>query len=278
MGNMSLKRGIKVGISIVYYVSRRLGEMFSSLRGQPRLIILFYHAVRSEHRAAFRWQLEAIKAYANVVHADYVGESEGRPMIAITFDDAFISMVDNALPELAAREMPCTIFVPTRCLGSHPEWLKNSTWCDRDELVADQGKLRSVMSSNVRLGSHTRSHPNLTEIRSHEIEEEISGSKSDIEKLFNAETELIAFPYGIFDEQVLGICKKAGYRFAYSIEEGAVDPRDEKLLRRRVAVEPSDTKIEFWLKIRGGYEWMRLASNLKRRLIGRSSKAAISAT
>ena len=276
---MTIKRGIKVGVSVVYYASRSLLELLASSRRPPsRLIILYYHAVRSGHREKFRWQLEAINAYANVVHADYVGEPDGRPMVAITFDDAFVSMIDNALPELAARDMPCTIFVPTKCLGSHPEWLRDSAWCDRDEFVADQEKLRSVMSRNVRLGSHTRSHPNLTEIRSDEVEEEISGSKSDIEKLFDTGTDLIAFPYGIFDEQVLRFCERAGYRFAYSIEEGAVDPCDTTLLRRRVAVEPSDTKIEFWLKIRGGYEWMRLASNFKRRFVGPSSNSVSSAT
>jgi peptidoglycan/xylan/chitin deacetylase (PgdA/CDA1 family) len=275
---MSVKRSIKVGVSIAYYASRSLWELVAHGGVQPRLTILFYHAVRSGDAEGFQWQLEAIESYADVVHADYVGETRGRPKIAITFDDAFLSMIDNALPELSARGLPCTIFVPTGCLGSHPEWLRNTTWCDRDEIVADQEKLRSVMSGLVRLGSHTRSHPNLTEIGAEEAEKEISGSKTDIETLFGARTDLIAFPYGIFDTQILHLCEKARYRFAYSVEEGSVDPRDASLLRRRVSVEPSDSKIEFWLKIRGGYEWMRFASRLKRRLLASSFEPAETAS
>jgi peptidoglycan/xylan/chitin deacetylase (PgdA/CDA1 family) len=265
---VSIKRSIKVVISLAWYAAHRArNALHPTSTSRSRLTILYYHAVRPEDLSGFRWQVEAIKAYGDVVDADYVGEPDGRPKIAITFDDAFMSMIDNALPELAKNQMTCTIFAPTRCLGSHPKWLVGTTWHDRDEIVADRETLRSVMSIGARIGSHSRSHPNLTQIGLHQAQQEIGGSKADIETLFGSPTDLFAFPYGMYDSRVLRLCEEAGYRFVYSIEERLIDPLDTMMLRPRVAVEPSDTKIEFWLKIRGGYAWLRYASMLKRKVL-----------
>jgi peptidoglycan/xylan/chitin deacetylase (PgdA/CDA1 family) len=271
-----MKRVVKVAFSFAWYAAHRTWEVLNAGSGnRSRLTILYYHAVRAEDRSAFRWQIEAIKSYADVVGPDYTGEPTGRPMIAITFDDAFTSVVDNALPELAARGMNCTIFVPTGCLGSPPHWLIGSTYADRDQVIADRETLRAVVSKNVRLGSHSRSHPNLREIGPAEAQEEISGSKADIESFFGSATDLFAFPYGLFEQQTLRLCETAGYRFVYSIEVGSIDPRDVTMLRPRIVVEPTDTKLEFWLKIRGGYNWLRYASALKRKFLQAASQRAI---
>jgi len=261
---MSAKRSIKVAISLIWYAAHRAYEVFAPAhKNRARLIILYYHAVRAEDLPEFRWQIEAIKAYADVVDADYVGNPDGRPKIAITFDDAFMSMVDNALPELIAREMSYTIFVPTGCLGAHPTWQMESTALDRHEIVASGDALRALVSMGARMGAHSRFHPKLTLIGPNEAQAEIGGSKAELESLLGQTVELFAFPYGDFNQQTLHFCKEAGYRFVYSIGPGSVDPTDTTMLRPRVAVKLSDTRLEFWLKLRGGYEWMQLASALK---------------
>ena len=192
------------------------------------------------------------------------------PRIAITFDDAFMSVVENALPELVARKMPCTIFVPTGCLGCNPTWQLEGSSSDSAEVVASGEVLRSLISMGVRLGAHSRSHPLLTRIRPQDARTEIIGSKADLENLLDRPVDLFAFPYGDFNSQTLWRCKEAGYRFVFSIAPGSVDPMDTEMLRPRIAVEPSDTRLEFWLKLRGGYNWMPLASAIKRNFLGQS--------
>ncbi len=38
-------------------------------------------------------------------------------LLAITFDDAYVNLLDNALPVLAAYGLPATIFAPVNYLG-----------------------------------------------------------------------------------------------------------------------------------------------------------------
>jgi hypothetical protein len=47
------------------------------------------------------------------------------------------------------------------------------------------------------------------------------------------------------------------------VELRPVDSRAGKFFRGRVAVEPDDGHLEFFLKMSGGYEWLSLASTLK---------------
>ncbi|MGO9233052.1 MAG: polysaccharide deacetylase family protein [Methylocella sp.] len=264
----SAKRSIQAAISLVWYAAHRSYEVFGLARkNRAKLIILYFHAVRANDVPAFRRQLEAIKTYADVVDADYVGKPDGRPKVAITFDDAFMSMVDNALPELIAHEMPYTIFVPTGCLGASPPWQMESTGLDRHEIVASGDTLRALVSMGARMGAHSRFHPKLTLLGPNEAQAEIRGSKADLECLLGRTVELFAFPYGDFNQQTLLFCKEAGYRFVYSIGPGSVAPTDTTMLRPRVAVELSDTRIEFWLKLRGGYEWMPFASAFKHKFL-----------
>ena len=67
----------------------------------------------------------------------------------------------------------------------------------------------------------------------------LSVSKADLEALIGKPVDIFAFPYGDFDDAV-------------------VDPA-------RVATTPRD--LDFWPKVRGGYDWMPMASRLKRRLL-----------
>jgi len=138
---------------------------------------------------------------------------------------------------------------------------------DRQECVATADMLRALDPGRVRLGAHSRTHPHLAKIPEQQAREEIAGSRADLEGLLGRPVDLFAFPYGDFSERTSQICKEAGYRFVYSIEPGSVAANSSAILRSRVAVDPDESMVEFWLKIRSAYEWMPAASMLKRRLL-----------
>ena len=201
--------------------------------------------------------------------ADYAGGPDGRPKIALTFDDAFQSVFDFAVPEMVKRNMPSTIFVPTACIGAAPTWEMEYNCFDRNEILACEETLRAAARDGIQLGAHARTHPRLTAIAPDGAREEIAGSKADLERLLGRPVDTFSFPYGDFNERTVQYCKEAGYRYAYSITPALVDLSDGAMLRPRIAVDPSDTKLEFWLKLRGAYSWMRLASLAKNQLRGR---------
>ncbi len=267
--NQMLLRLAKVAISLVWYGANRIID-YNGRRKQ--LVILYYHAVREDAVAQFSRQISALKAYADIVPADYVGSPGRRPKAAITFDDAFESVFENALPKLKDAGVPSTIFVPIGQMGANPDWQMETAAIDRAEVVANENRLRSLSPDLVTLGAHSRTHPHLTQVGDAHAQDEIAGAKVDMEKMFGLPVTLFAFPYGDFDDRALRLCANAGYRFVFSIGPGSIPVSDQHMLRPRVSVDPTDHPLEFWLKIRGAYDWMPSASSLKHRLLGAKRK------
>ena len=257
---------LKLSISLVWWAGRSLARR---LRGddEGRLTILYYHAVRSEDAAAFERQVRMAKASGHPVRADYVAPADQRRRVAITFDDAFTSVIDNALPILEAEDFPCTIFAPVGQLGEHPAWEMEASAADRAELIASAAALRDLPQLLVDIGAHSVTHPRLSRIPLDEAEQEIRRSRVELARSTGRAIDGFAFPYGDFNAAVLGLCAKAGYRFVYSIGPGSLATTDLTMLRPRVAANPTDWRLVFWLKLRGGYEWMPYASRLKQRVL-----------
>ena len=80
--------------------------------------------------------MESIRRGVRFLPASYRGSLPwGGPNVAITFDDAYVSVAENALPELLAREFHSTVFVPVDSLGSRPTWPVEDGSLDVDETV-----------------------------------------------------------------------------------------------------------------------------------------------
>lgn len=225
--------------------------------GRARLVILYYHSVPAAQRARFARQLDAIRAGADaVVAADFCAAvAPGRLLVAITFDDAYASVIDNALPELAARGMPATVFTPSGMLGQRPGWQMESADTDRFETVTTAETLRALPRDLVTIGAHSVTHPRLPELDRDAAIAEIGGSKSALASLLEREVSVFSFPYGEYDDGTVELCRTAAFRFAYHTLPRMLDPADAAFLRGRVRADLSDWNLEFWLKLRGAYNW-----------------------
>ena len=230
------------------------------------MVVLYYHGVPSGKRAGFTRQMSILARHAHVVPADWCGAVHPtRPTVAITFDDAFTSVFDNALPELAARKFSCTIFAPSGALGRSPDWAMESG-DDSSETVADAGRLKECRGPDIIIGAHSVSHPHLTRIPPERARAEIAGSCSALAELTNSPITLFAFPYGDCNARIVDICRQQGMKHVFTIVPQLVDPRAKALVRGRVAVEADDGPVEFYLKMSGAYAWMPWASTAKRQL------------
>jgi peptidoglycan/xylan/chitin deacetylase (PgdA/CDA1 family) len=271
-------RQVKLLISCAYWALAQVGGALGALvgaRGGPRLVILYYHSVRERDRARFAAQMDRLRRLAEVVPCWAKEAPPGaRRLAAVTFDDAFVNVVENALPELARRNLHCTIFVPAAVIGQNPGWAMESDG-DQNELVVDRDVLRALPGPLVAIGAHSMTHPFLTRIGADKARWEIAGSKAVLEEIIGKDVTLFAFPYGDHDGTILGLCREAGYEHAFSVVPRPVRIDDRALLRGRVSVEPTDGALEFFLKASGGYAWMPLASRLKAMLRGsRASRPA----
>ena len=266
---MRLGRNPKLVISLVYFGSRaalRFAARLIGLPQHPKLTILYYHSVPPEQRHNFVRQMDILQSKACVLPASFTGELPGdKPCVAITFDDAFVSVLENALPELAARRLPCAIFVPVGLLGKHPSWVMEEL-DDVGEVVASAEQLRQASGKLVVLGSHSLTHPRLSKISLDRAELEIKESRRELRDVIGKDVDLFAFPYGDENAALIELCKQAGYRYVFTALPGSVDPSGPNVVRGRVNVDLTDRPIEFFLKYQGAYAWTRHLTRLKRRV------------
>jgi peptidoglycan/xylan/chitin deacetylase (PgdA/CDA1 family) len=102
--------------------------------------------------------------------------------VAITFDDGTIGHFDHALPELSARGMTATFFVTTTWVGQ-PGY-------------AGWDQLRAMQKAGMEIGSHTRTHPFLSELQPEALTSELAGSRAEIERQLGREVRCLALPGG----------------------------------------------------------------------------------
>jgi peptidoglycan/xylan/chitin deacetylase (PgdA/CDA1 family) len=251
---------------MLWYSGDELSRALMRLAGRrppARFVVLYYHEVPDTARTRFARQMRALSRGTTVVRAAHAGPLSDRgPHVAITFDDAFRSVRTNALPELLTRGLPATIFVPVDFLGKEPGWEMSNGVNDQ---VMTRDELRSLPDL-VELGSHSLSHPHLTRIDTARLSEEVTTSRHKLTELIGAHVSLLAFPYGEYDERVVGACRQAGYERVFGIDPWPADPAGRDFVRGRVPVDPNDGALIFHLKARGAYGWMIHASALKRRL------------
>lgn len=261
------KRLIRLALSAGFFAVTRLWELAGRVAGKMppgTCVILYYHDIPSHQRERFARQMDALRRLARPVPADWRGPLEpGERYCAVTFDDAFASVAANALPALAQRGIPSTVFVITCDLEADPEASRAGA---RRRMTADE--VLALRAEGVEIGSHSVSHVPLTRLGTEEARREIVGSRAALEKLLGERIGTFSFPYGAFDARLVELCREAGYTRVFTTEPRLALRQPGELVSGRVSAEPGDWPLEFRLKLLGAYRWLPAAIALKRRLIG----------
>lgn len=219
-------------------------------------VVLYYHAVRPELRASFGKQLDALLRWGQPWNLDGELASSGGLHFAVTFDDGYISVLENAVPELQARAVPYTLFIPTGSWGGRPSWVKNPQhpfW--RERVVTPDELSKAAQDSLSSIGSHTVSHPRLSRLDDRTLDAELRNSKAELERILGHTVDILSFPHGDYDERVASQARSAGYRRLLTVKPALVLGENEGSPMGRVAVEPDDGGLEFYLKAHGAYRW-----------------------
>lgn len=259
---MSLTNTAKHAIATAWDLKGRVAP------GPPTLTILYYHAVGPDLAAAFEDQMAYLRRTANLVHADHAGLLDReRPNVAVTFDDAFRSVRENALPALIRHRIPATIYVPTGWLGRQPGWAMETAG-DRTEVVMSGEEIAGLPSDLIAIGSHTADHPRLSRLSQAEVDAQLRQSRQALESLLGRTIDTLAFPYGDHDAKVVERAGAAGYRYVYTVEPQAIAAGATAISRGRTSADPADPPGLFALKSRGAFAVMPVFYRLKRRLRG----------
>lgn len=143
--------------------------------------------------------------------------------VAITIDDAYLSVYTEAWPRLTEAGFPFTLFVATspidRELSGYMSW----------------EQIRELQSSGVTIGSQTHTHPHMHRLSDEEVRAEISTSNGRFIEELGLRPELFAYPYGEYSQFVIDAVKDAGFRAAFGQNSGIMHSADDQFQLPRFA-------------------------------------------
>lgn len=176
--------------------------------GTARSAILAYHSldntgsVISITPELFRRQMECLAARRiPVVPLDEVRRRPGA--VILTFDDAFRSVFEHALPELVRHGFPATVFVVSGRCGGWNDWdQKGYHGIPRLPLMS-WDELKQVACAGVELGGHGVDHADLTAITPERAREQLRACRAEIEDRTGRRVRWFAYPYGLTAPHVL---------------------------------------------------------------------------
>ena len=195
------------------------------VRGSADVIVLCYHAVSEawdSSLAVSPSQLEShltsllSAGYEPATFSDAVRGDHQSKTFAVTFDDAYESVLRLAAPVMDRLSVPGTVFVPTAHIQDRPmSWPGIDRWSgtpDEDELLPlTWDQLRSLAGAGWEIGSHTRTHPHLTELPEDRCIEELLLSRQECEREIGVSCLTVAYPYGDENKAVARAAVEAGY-------------------------------------------------------------------
>jgi peptidoglycan/xylan/chitin deacetylase (PgdA/CDA1 family) len=108
------------------------------------------------------------------------------------------------------------------------------------------------------VGSHTRSHPHLTQLDDESLESELQDSRRECEQRLGRLCTSLAYPYGDFDERVVAATRRAGYAFAGTLPARLHPPRPHAW--PRIGIYHADGEARYALKVSPSVRRLRSSS------------------
>ena len=128
--------------------------------------------------------------------------------LAITIDDAFLSVYSAAFPRLKAYGYPFTIFVATQAID---QGLK---------AYASWEQIREMHAHGVEIGSQSHTHPHLHRLSPDAVRQEIATSNARFQQELGITPRYFAYPYGEYNLAVRDMLAGLGFEAAFGQASG----------------------------------------------------------
>ena len=209
----------------------------AAFKGIP---VLLYHYVGEEapdypylnvETSEFSRQMKELRerGYRSVSLSDLTAYMQGSPVklpekpVLITFDDGYEDNYTQAFPVLKQEGFRAAIF------------MVQSNFNRKNRLSVQQ--IQEMEQAGIEIGSHTRSHPDLTKLAAAELEKEVGQSRRGVERLAGRPIDYFAYPGGFYNLEVLEKTAQSGYAGAFTVLPGLNRPdKDNPYLLRRIPV------------------------------------------
>jgi peptidoglycan/xylan/chitin deacetylase (PgdA/CDA1 family) len=201
--------------------------------------------------AKFTRHMDYLARHRRVVPlADLVAgrTGKGRAAVAITFDDGYTSVLDEAVPVLQRHGFPATCFVPTRWIGEANGW-DTFKPTDRPLPILSADGLRSLAAAGVDVQSHGHLHMHLGESDERDIIADVTASRDMLNEVLGHPPRFLAYPYGSHSPAARRAVAECGFEGAFSIGQRG----EGQFGRERVTIRPRDSMALYAFKTSGRY-------------------------
>ncbi|MHB8139319.1 MAG: polysaccharide deacetylase family protein [Smithellaceae bacterium] len=254
-----------------------------SSTGHRRIPILMYHSIsdvkESSHpyyhvntspavfEAHMRYLSENNYAVINLRDTrDNFDANHSAKQVVITFDDGFLDFYTSAYPILKKFGFTATVFLPTA-------FIQNNRTSFKDNPCMTWNEVRQLLKEGISFGSHTVSHPQLTDLSETEIKHEIKASREIIEEETGTKVDSFSYPFAFpqdnrdFIARYKEILLEHGYRTAVTTVIGrAAIGLDDPLFLKRIPANTGDDPLFFRLKLQGAYDWLQTPQSFIKRI------------
>lgn len=174
--------------------------------------------------------------------------------VVLTFDDGMRNFLTLAAPALADRSLHATAFVVTSAAEAAEALpARAREWSREDEYdYLSWSEIRGLArGGGVGFGSHSRTHPRLTEQPPAEVERELGDSYRALASLTGRRDLPFAYPHGRASTHLSERVREHGYSCALTTDEGLNDDATDGFALRRLAVPADDDLATFAARVSG---------------------------
>src|SRR5262249_42036830 len=182
-----------------------------------RLPVLMYHHIGAVHPKCWRSltlspetftsQIRWLAAHGYTgIHACEWWQSvrssrtlPARPVL-LTFDDAYADLVGHVFPVLRHYRFKATVFVVSGHVGGASQWDRSFGYPALG--LMNEAQIRYWSEQGIEFGAHSRTHPDLRDLSTAELDWQLQGSKEDLANMLNRPVTSFAYPFGLYNDRV----------------------------------------------------------------------------
>jgi peptidoglycan/xylan/chitin deacetylase (PgdA/CDA1 family) len=261
---------------------------FSFLNQKNKLSIIYYHDV---DLASFTKHINYIKKKYNIIDLhtliNFLNDKKIKLPnypILITFDDGHAGNYKllNVFKQFNVRPI---IFLTSNIIGTNKRFWFNIPFSDGDnkeslKKMKDSDRIQLInkkylnhltseipnalsidqileMNEYVDFQSHTCNHPCLPCTTDVVSNQEIAGSKKQIEEILGNEVISIAYPNGDFTKREIENCMKSGYKMAFATTYGFINSKSNPYTLCRLSTNDTNDFNEFILRVSGVWGFLK---------------------
>ena len=187
-------------------------------------VVLMYHRFGDDRYPSTNIRLEQFEKHLEYIQKNsfnvwplskivrYIIEGKKLPLktVALSIDDAYISIFTEAYPRLKAKNFPFTVFVSTNAVDTSSKNYMH--W----------NEMREMSKNGAEFANHSLSHAYLLPRKSESKEQwniriktEIQGAQNRLQKELGSQTNedprLFSYPFGEYNESLIKVLKELNY-------------------------------------------------------------------